>query len=104
MKLLRGMLPLCFLLPGFAGAQNASDVEIRFYPQNKLWTYQLEAARGLNSAVLQNTAVVNKGNTSRVVGQVRFELMRGGDVVLAKTLFAADLDKTAKGGNAMAGA
>jgi len=104
MKFFRAKWLLCFLVPGFAFAQNAPGVEIRFYPQNKLWTYQLEAARGLNSAVLQNTAVVNHGDTSRVVLQVRFELMRGGDVILSRTLYPADLDKMAKGGNAMANA
>lgn len=104
MKLLRAILPLCILVPGFVLAQNASEVEIRFYPQNQLWTYQLEAARSLNSAVLQNTAVVNHGNTNRVLGQVRFDVMRGGDAILTKTLYPADLDKVAKGGNAMAGA
>lgn len=104
MKLFRSMLLLSLLVPGVAYAQASPDTEIRFYPQKKLWTYQLETARGLNSAVLQNTAIINHGSADQVIGQVRFELMRGGDAILSRTLYPTDLDKAAKGANALASA
>lgn len=94
---------LAALLPATqATAAPSPEVEVRFYPQAQLWSYQLEAARNLHSAVLQNTAVVNRGSDALVVGQVRFELLRGEEVVLSRILHASDLDGAAKNGHAMA--
>ena len=90
------------LLGPQAKAAPAAGVEVRFYPQKQLWSYQLEAARNLHSAVLQNTAIVNRGSEAMVVGQVRFELLRKDEVVLSRTLHASDLDSAAKTGKAMA--
>lgn len=97
------VLVLAALLFGTpARAAPAAGVEVRFYPQQQLWSYQLEAARNLHSAVLQNTAIVNRGSEAVVVGQVRFELLRKDEVVLSRTLHASDLDGAARTGNAMA--
>jgi murein DD-endopeptidase MepM/ murein hydrolase activator NlpD len=79
-------------------------VEVRFHPRQQLWSYELASARNLNSAVLHNTAIVNRGTTPVVVGQVRFEVLRKDEVVLSRTLHATDLDAAAKGGHALAAA
>src|SRR5688572_32950640 len=84
------------LLGTQARAAPAAGVEVRFYPQKQLWSYQLEAARNLHSAVLQNTALINRGSEDVVVGQVRFELLRKDEVVLSRTLHASDLDGAAR--------
>ena len=104
MKLLLPLMLFSISIADFANAQARQDVEIRFYPQKRLWTYQLEAARGLNSAVLQNTAIINHADADRIVGQVRFEVLRDGDSILTRTLYPSDLDKSAKGASALAGA
>lgn len=96
------VLLAALLFVSHAKATPAAGVEVRFYPQKQLWSYQLEAARNLQSAVLQNTAIVNRGSEAVVVSQVRFELLRKDEVVLSRTLHASDLDSAAKTGNAMA--
>jgi len=104
MKFSTRLLLATLLASAQVQAAPEAGVEVRFYPQKQIWSYQLDAARGLHSAVLQNTAIVNRGTQAVVVGQVRFDVMRKDDVVLSRTLCASDLDAAAKGGAALAGA
>ena len=79
----------------------AAEPVIRLYPAGQIWAYELEAARGLHSAVIQNTAVINLSANDLTVETVRFDVLRDHDVVLSRTLHTADLDRAAKTGSAL---
>lgn len=87
---------------GLTGAAAAAEVEVRFHPDKQVWAHQLEAARNLGSVVLPNTAVVNRGQAPVTVAQVRYDVVRGGEVVVSRLLGARDLDALAGRGDALA--
>lgn len=89
------------LLLASAASQAAVQAELRAYPTGQVWAYELEAARQLHSVVIHNTAVHNTGDAPLRIDGLRFELLRGGDVVLAKTLHAADVTHAVKTGQAL---
>jgi hypothetical protein len=55
------MIAALLFLAVLSNAQ-AGEVEVRFYPANKIWSHPLENARQFNSVVLQNTAIVNRSD------------------------------------------
>lgn len=89
---------LCSLtLAGSALAQPA-PASVRTFPQAPLHIYPLDSARGVQSLLLPNAAVINTGAAPITVDSLLFEVMRGGAVMETRTLHAADLERTAKGG------
>lgn len=79
-----------------------ADAEIRFYPERQLWAQQTEALRRLYNVVLPNASVVNRGDTSRTVRAVRFELRRDGEVLQVQYLRGTALEDLARRGAALA--
>ncbi len=88
---------LLFASPGATAAGH----EIRFHPERQVWAYELEAARKLHSAVIHNTAVVNRSAQAVTVERVRFEVVRDDEVILARILHPGDLERAAKTATAM---
>src|SRR5512138_555878 len=77
-----------------AALGTAQAVEIRFYPA-KIRPYELDAAHGIRSLVLQNMVIINDGKTDVNILQVELEVIDRGVPFEVKTLRAADLDRAA---------
>src|SRR4051812_2160658 len=75
----------------------AQAVEIHFYPA-KLRTYELDAARGVRSLVLQNMAIINDGKTDVTISYVEIDVIERGVPFESRTLRAAELDRAAAAG------
>ena len=88
---------LALALAGTAQAQTP-PATVRTFPHAPLHIYPLDSARGVQSLLLPNAAIINTGAAPITVDTLLFEVMRGGDVMETRTLHAADLDRTAKGG------
>jgi murein DD-endopeptidase MepM/ murein hydrolase activator NlpD len=58
----------------------AAALEVRFYPQRSLHVHALDDQRGVASAVLQNAAVVNRGDAPVTLAAIDLELLAGGEV------------------------
>jgi murein DD-endopeptidase MepM/ murein hydrolase activator NlpD len=76
----------------------ARALQVRFYPAEKVQAYELDAARGVRSIVLQNIAIINDGSTDVTLSQVTLEVTERGAGFETKPLRAADLDRAAAAG------
>jgi len=72
-------------------AHAATALEVRFYPQRSLHVHPLDDQRGVASAVLQNAAVVNRGESPVTLAAIDLELLAGGEVVQRHPLAGATL-------------
>jgi len=86
-----------------AGAGPAGAVEIRFYPAARLHAYELDAARGVRSVVLQNVAIINSGDTAVTISQLVLELIAGGTAREVRSVSAAELERAAQQGAQLQG-
>src|SRR5687768_2571084 len=84
---------------GMHAAQAA--IEIRFYPSAGVWLHDTDVARQLTSAVIHNTALINRGQDGVTVEGLRFDVLREGRVIAAQVLDLATLDRLARRGAAM---
>ncbi len=89
-------------IAALAGGVSAADLSINFHPAAGVWSYPLESARGLNSVLLQNIAIVNRGPTSATIVAIEIEAMREDEAIVALRLNANKLDSAAKQGSALA--
>lgn len=94
---MRRMLMSLTALGLLAVLGTAQAVEIHFYPA-KLRTYELDAARGVSSLVLQNMAIINDGKTDVSISYVEIEVIERGVPFESRTMRAADLDRAAAAG------
>ncbi|MEK7265452.1 MAG: M23 family metallopeptidase [Pseudomonadota bacterium] len=81
-----------------ATANQAGALEIRFYPGERVYAYQLDGMRGTNSVLLHNIAVVNDGAAPVRLDEVAIELLSGGRPVETRTIGAAELASAAANG------
>lgn len=96
---MRTILAAAFLFSAaLAGPASAADPEIRAYPAGTLHAYPLDSVRGVQSLVLQNAAVINTTGAPMTVGEVRFELLRGGQVIETRSLTGPDVERLARVG------
>jgi murein DD-endopeptidase MepM/ murein hydrolase activator NlpD len=89
---------LFLAVPALAHAQDAKALEVRFCPSGQVRTYPLESSRDIQSLLLQNTVVVNRGTAPVEVGQVDVALMAKGVAVDEKHLAGDDLKAFAASG------
>jgi murein DD-endopeptidase MepM/ murein hydrolase activator NlpD len=82
-------------------AKTASSIEVRFCPSAGVRTYPLENRRELNSLMVQNVAILNHGTAPFKVVAVDIELLKSGEVLEAKKLDAAAIDRAATRGAKM---
>jgi hypothetical protein len=52
-----------------------SSIEVRFYPREGIYSYPLDSVRGWDSALLQNAAVIWRGEQPLVVTGIDLELL-----------------------------
>jgi peptidase M23-like protein len=95
------VLTLMLLPAAHVHARPASPIEIRFCPGAAARIYPLESRRELNSLMLQNVAILNRGTAPFKVVTVDIELSKNGQVLEAKKLDAAAIDRAAKRGAKM---
>jgi hypothetical protein len=96
---LRLLASVVLAVCGMHAAQAA--IEIRFYPSTGVWLHDTDAARQLTSAVIHNTALINRGADGVTVEGLRFDVLREGRVVASQVLDLATLDGLARRGAAM---
>src|SRR6516165_7338428 len=79
-------------LPAFLYAQ---QLEVRFCPAARIWSYPAESQRGVQSLLLQNAAVINRGTNNIEVTAVDIDLMQSSEVVDSRHIAVDDLKKLA---------
>ncbi|WP_395646100.1 M23 family metallopeptidase [Terricaulis sp.] len=83
-------------LLAFAGSADA--LEVKFYPADYVYAYELDRAHGSSSVILHNIAIVNDGPAPVTLNAVSIELMAGERTIDARTLGAEELSRAAAGG------
>ena len=81
-------------------ASNGSPLEIRFCPETKIWTHPLDSLRGVQSLLLQNVAIINRGPASVTLDGISIELRNDTIVLDERRLNAAQIDTSAKSASA----
>ena len=69
-----------------AAAETPKSVEIRFCPASAVRTYPLESRRDLQSLLLQNVAVINRGSAPLKIDRIDIELLQSNQVVESREL------------------
>jgi murein DD-endopeptidase MepM/ murein hydrolase activator NlpD len=104
-RMIRAMPIRCLVaLSLITGFTSAEALEIRFYPDGRIYAYELDATRGVRSVLLHNLAVINDGAADVTVTQVDLELTSSGAAREVLTLQAPELDRMAAAGSALQGA
>ena len=81
-----------------AFAEPPKSIEIRFCPASAVRTYPLESRRDLQSLLLQNAAVINRGQSAFDVKEIELELLEAGQVRDTKKLDARAIQRIADRG------
>ena len=95
---MRRIIAATLFLLAFASSASAAEATLRAYPGGPLHAFPLESARGLQSLMLHNVAVINTTGAPVTVALLELEMMRGGEAVDRKAFSQADLAKLAAGG------
>jgi len=85
-----------------SGAVSAADLQLSFYPAGTVWSHPLESARALNGVLLQNTALINRGDKPLTITAIEIDALRDGAASASLRLDASRLEGMAKQGNALA--
>lgn len=92
-------LTFCAAFAAFlAFAGSAQALEVRFYPGDYVYAYQLDAAHGSSSVIIQNIAIINDGAAPVALDSVSIDLMSGARVIDTRTLGSEELTRAAAGG------
>ena len=91
----RMLTSLAAVLGLLVALDSAQALEIRFYPSKQVRAYELDAAHGLRSVVLQNVAIVNDSDADITVSQVDIEVTAAGVAMETRALRTAELDRMA---------
>ncbi len=83
----------------FAGAAEA--LQVRFYPGERAYIYELDAQHGARSVIVHNIAIINDGAAPVALDAVTLDLMSGERAVDRRTLGAEDLTRSAAAGAGM---
>jgi murein DD-endopeptidase MepM/ murein hydrolase activator NlpD len=94
------LLGAVFCPPAAQSGEAPAGLEIRFHPSRGAYPYELDPARGLQSLVVQNTALVVPSVAGATdlwqIDEVIFELLANGEPVEARRLGRARLDASAQ--------
>ena len=86
-------------LAAIAGmAEPANALDIRFYPGDRVYAYQLDGQRGTNSILVQNIAVINDSAAPVALNDVTLELLSAGRATEMRKLGQAELAAAAANG------
>jgi murein DD-endopeptidase MepM/ murein hydrolase activator NlpD len=102
MTLIKILYSCALLASGVSAIASETDtLEIRFCPATEVRTFPLESQRGVQSLVVQNAAVINRGATKVQLTGIDFELQRDGAVIDTRSIPTADLSRIAASGQAL---
>lgn len=96
----RWLLALTALLAGTAAA--ADPLAIQVYPEREIRIHEIDRLHGLNSALLQNLAVINESGRPLTLERAQLSLQSDGRAVQTQTLDGAELARLAARGRALA--
>jgi murein DD-endopeptidase MepM/ murein hydrolase activator NlpD len=82
-------------------ATTAQALDVRFYPGERVYAYELSAAQGASSVLLHNIAIINDGSAPVALSEVAIELTQGDRVLDRRVLGATELGRAAAGGAGM---
>src|SRR5215469_12295383 len=100
--MIRRLLPtLVGVLIVSSARAGPSSVDVRFYP-GSIYSYPLDSLRGWYSALLQNSAVIWRGEQALVLAGIDLEVVSENAVIEARPLTPPDLAKLATGGQRLA--
>jgi len=77
---------------------DANALDVRFYPGERVYAYQLDGQRGTNSILVQNIAVINDGAAPVALNDVSLELLSSGRAIEARKLGPTELAASAANG------
>lgn len=83
-------------LLAFAGSAEA--LEVKFYPADYVYAYELDRAHGSSSVIVHNIAIISDGAAPVTLEAVSLELMAGERAIDVRTLGAEELTRAAAGG------
>jgi murein DD-endopeptidase MepM/ murein hydrolase activator NlpD len=86
------------VLSHVAKAQAGPNLEIRFCPAARVHSWPLESHRGIQSLVMQNALIINRGATPADLVDVDVELLEAGGAIDRRRLAGADLARAAAAG------
>lgn len=93
---MRSLFPLTLALASFF-ASAAHALEVRFYPGEQIYAYELSAAHNASSVVAHNIAIINDGATPIELQEIALELMSGDRVLDVRTIGTPELTRLAAG-------
>ena len=88
-------------IAGMLTAGEAQALDIRFYPGERVYAYQLDGQRGANSILVQNIAVINDGAAPVALNDVTLELLSSRRAIETRKLGQAELAASAANGAAL---
>lgn len=94
-------LPLA--LAAILAAAPASALEVRFYPSERVYSYDLATDRDAHAINLQNVAVLNDGAAPVAVETIEVQLLQGERVIESLRVGAPELERAAGNARALAG-
>jgi murein DD-endopeptidase MepM/ murein hydrolase activator NlpD len=86
------------LAASLLAAPPAAAPEVRFYPPGGIFPHQVEVRRGIDGLVLQNGALINRGNEKLELEGASLEVLAAGRVLATREYGASELEKAAKKG------
>lgn len=95
-------VPLLFIFN--AGAGTSLGIEVRFCPATAVRTYPLETRRELQSLLLHNVAVINRGDVPFKIDNIEIQLLQGNRVVESRKLDGEAIQRIADRGAKLQGA
>lgn len=87
----------CFSL-FIALASAAQALEVRFYPGERIYAYELSASHGASSVIVHNIAIINDSAAPVELRDVSLELLAGERALDQRVLGAEELARSAAGG------
>jgi murein DD-endopeptidase MepM/ murein hydrolase activator NlpD len=82
---------LAAALAAAPAARAAAELEVRFYPQGSLHLHPLDDMRGVAGAVLQNAAVINRGDAPVTLDAITLEMLAADESVQSHPIAGAAL-------------
>lgn len=91
--------PILVVTTAFAVfATAAQALEVRFYPGERIYSYEASAQHGASTLILHNIAIINHETESVELAKVAIELLQGERVLDQRTLGVEELAASAAGG------
>jgi murein DD-endopeptidase MepM/ murein hydrolase activator NlpD len=92
-KYLIALFAVLLLACANAGAEIAHNIEIRFCPGSAVRSYPLNSQRELQSVLLHNVAVINRGTTPFKIENIVIELLQSNRLIESRNFAREDIER-----------